>query len=193
MVVGSAAADVGPGRGGRRGTLGTSILWRRWSASRRPPVKVLTERDSAAPNVLAGAKVLTWVTDQMRIHESENVDDQRRTAGVPDQRPPEFAEAVYQLHRALWALATDADDNAQATLAEMTSYARLVRQLLEARERVRRASTVRVARPAPAPARGKSCGGASPGRRQTTRRRHQGQRHAADVIGDINRRFDEAG
>ena len=42
---------------GAGGTLGTSILWRRWSASRRPPVKVLTERDSAAPNVLAGAKI----------------------------------------------------------------------------------------------------------------------------------------
>ena len=88
-----------------------------------------------------------------------------------DQRPPEFAEAVYQLHRALWALATDEGDNAQATLAEMTRYARLVRQLLEARERVRRASTVRVARPAPAPARERSCGGASPGRRQAARRR----------------------
>jgi len=45
---------------GAGGTLGAWILWRRWSASRRPPVKVLTERDSAAPDVLAGAKVLTW-------------------------------------------------------------------------------------------------------------------------------------
>jgi len=175
------------------GTLGTSILWRRWSASRRPPVKVLTERDSAAPNVLVGAKVLTWVTDQMRTHESENVDDQRRTAGVPHQRPSEFAEAVYQLHRALWALATDAGGNAQATLAEMTSYARLVGQLLEARERVRRASTVRVARPAPAP---RAENPAAERLRDAGKRLDDvisGQRHAADVIGDINRRFDEAG
>src|SRR6476646_9231680 len=43
-------------------------------------------------------------------------------------------------------------DNPDETLAEMTRYALSVRQLLEARERVRRASTVRVARPAPAPA-----------------------------------------
>jgi len=153
----------------------------------------LTERDSAAPNVLVGAKVLTWVTDQMRTHESENVDDQRRTAGVSRQRPPEFAEAVYQLHRALWALATDADDNAQATLAEMTSYARLVGQLLEARERVRRASTVRVARPAPAP---RAENPAAERLRDAGKRLDDvisGQRHAADVIGDINRRFDEAG
>ena len=175
------------------GTLGTSILWRRWSASRRPPVKVLTERDSAAPNVLVGAKVLTWVTDQMRIHESANVEDQRGTAGAPHQRPPEFAEAVYQLHRALWALATDEGDNAQATLAEMTRYARLYRQLLDARERVRRASTVRVARPAPAPT-AKDL--AAERLRDAGMRLEdviQGQRHAADVIGDINRRFDEAG
>lgn len=178
---------------GACGTLGTSILWRRWSASRRPPVRVLTERESAAPNVLAGAKIVTWVTDQMRIHESANVDDRRRTAGVPDQRPPEFAEAVYQLHRALWALATDGGDNAQATLAEMTNYARLVGQLLEARERVRRASTVRVARPAPA-ARAENL--AAERLRDAARRLNdaiQGQRHAADVVGDINRRFDEAG
>ncbi|HEY5148888.1 MAG TPA: hypothetical protein VIJ23_03525 [Mycobacterium sp.] len=153
----------------------------------------MTERESAAPNVLAGAKIVTWVTDQMRIHESANVDDRRRTAGVPDQRPPEFAEAVYQLHRALWALATDGGDNAQATLAEMTNYARLVGQLLEARERVRRASTVRVARPAPA-ARAENL--AAERLRDAARRLNdaiQGQRHAADVVGDINRRFDEAG
>jgi len=35
----------------------------------------------------------------------------------------------------LWALATDEGNNAEATLAEMTRYARLVRQFLEARER----------------------------------------------------------
>ena len=92
---------------GAGGTLGTSILWRRWSASRRPPVKVLTERDSAAASVLAGAKIVTWVTDHLRIHESVNAEDQAVRAGIPGQRPPEFAEAVDQLHRALWALATD--------------------------------------------------------------------------------------
>jgi len=129
----------------------------------------------------------------MRIHESANVADQRRTAGVPDQRPPEFAEAVYQLHRALWALATDEVDNAQTTLAEMTNYARLVGQLLEASELVRRASTVRVARPAPA---ADAKDPAAERLRDAGRRLEdaiQGQRHAADVIGDINRRFDEAG
>jgi hypothetical protein len=133
------------------------------------------------------------VTDQLRIHESVNAQDPRQTNGTAHQRPPHYTEAVYQLHRALSALATDEGDNAQATLAEMTSYARLVRQLLEARERVRRASTVRVARPAPAP------GAEDPAaeRLRDAARRHedaiQGQRHAADVIGDINRRFDEAG
>jgi hypothetical protein len=174
------------------GTLGTSILWRRWSTSRRPQVKVLTEGDSAAPNVLAGAKVVTWVTNQIRIHESANVEDQGRTMDVADQRPPEFVEAVNQLHRALWALAIDEGDNAQATLAEMTRYARLVRQFLEARERVRRASTVGIARPVPAPA---ARDHAAERLRDAGSRLEdviQGQRHAADVIGDINRRFDEA-
>ena len=178
---------------GAGGALGTSILWWRWSASRRPRVKVLTGCDSAAPDVLAGAKILTWVIDLMRVHESANVEDKRRTAGVPGERPSEFAEAVYQLHRALWALATDEGNNAEATLAEMTRYARLVRQLLEARERVRRESTIRVARPAPAPG---AKDQAAERLRDAGRRLEdaiQGQRHAAVVIGDINRRFDEAG
>ncbi len=114
------------------------------------------------------------MTDQLRIHESVNAQDPRQTNGTAEQRPPEFTEAVYQLHRALWSLATDGGDNPQATLAEMTRYARLFRQLLETHERVRRASTVRDA-----------------GRRLEDV--IQGQRHAADVIGDINRRFDEHG
>ena len=125
------------------------------------------------------------------------MDDQEHTSDSPIQRPPEFVEAVYQLHRALWALATDEADNAQATLAEMTNYAHLVRQLLEARERVRRASTVRVARPAPAPASARRAENLAAERLRNAGRRLedviQGQRHAADVIGDIYRRFDEAG
>ena len=75
----------------------------------------------------------------------------------------------------------------------MTNYARLVLQLLEARDRVRRASTVRIARPAPAP---RAKDPAAERLRDAGRRLDdviQGQRHAADVIGDINRRFDEAG
>jgi hypothetical protein len=178
---------------GAGGTLGTSIVWRRWSASRRPPVKVLTESDRAAPSVLAGAKIVTWVTDQLRIHEAMNAADPRPAGGIPEQRPPEFTEAVYQLHRALWALAIDGGDNTRATLAAMTNYAGLVRQLLEARDRVRRASTVRVARPAPAPA-ADDC--AAERLREAGRRLSDaigGQKHAADVIGDINRRFGEAG
>ena len=177
---------------GAGGTLGTSILWRRWSASRRPPVKVLTERDSAAPNVLAGAKIVTWVIDQMRIHDPRTSMTSGAQPKVP-QRPPEFAEAVYQLHRALWALATDGGDNAQATLAEMTRYARLF---------------CSCSRPA------SGSGGRAPSGSRGPRRRPrgkdpaaerlrdagrrledviQGHRHAADVMGDINRRFDEAG
>jgi hypothetical protein len=178
---------------GAVGALGSSILWRRWSASRRPPVKLLTERDSAAPSVLAGAKIVTWVTDQLRIHEAMNAAARGPASGIPEQRPPEVTEAVYQLHRALWALATGGGDNARATLAEMTNYAGLVRQLLEARDRVRRASTVRVARPAPAPGANDS---AAERLRDAGRRLDDaigGQRHAADVIGDINRRFDDAG
>ena len=178
---------------GAVGTLGTSILRRRWSARRRPPVRVLTERDSAAASVLAGAKIVTWTTDHLRIHESVNAADPRQTLNIPEQRPPEFAEAVYQLHRALWALAAEGADNTQATLAEMTNYASLVLQLLEACERVRRASTVRVPRPVPTPA---AQDPAAERLRDAGRRLNdaiRGQRHAADVVGDINRRFDEAG
>jgi hypothetical protein len=178
---------------GAGGTLGTSVVWRRWSASRRPPIKVLTERDSAAPIVLAGAKIVTWVTDLLRIHEAMKAADPRPASGITVQRPPEFTEAVYQLHRALWALAIGGGDNVRATLDEMTNYASLVRQLLEARDRVRRASTVRVARPASAPA---AKDPAAERLRDAGRRLNDaigGQRHAADVIGDINRRFDEAG
>ena len=70
---------------------------------------------------------------------------------------------------------------------------RCVGQLIEARERVRRASTVRVARPAPAP---RAENPAAERLRDAGKRLDDvisGQRHAADVIGDINRRFDEAG
>jgi hypothetical protein len=65
--------------------------------------------------------------------------------------------------------------------------------LLEAHDPVRRASTVRIRRPAPAP---RAKDSAAERLRDAGRRLDfaiQGERHAADVIGDINRRFDEAG
>ena len=168
-------------------------LWRWWVASRRRPVRVLTERDGAVAGVFAGAKVLTWVTDHLRIHESVIAEEQRRTGGIPAGQPAEFGEAVYQLHRALWALATGRADHPQALLTGMTDYAGQVLQLIDARERIQRASTVRVAPPAPRP---RVAEPAAERLRDAGRRLDdaiKGQRHAASVIDDINRRFDETG
>jgi hypothetical protein len=75
----------------------------------------------------------------------------------------------------------------------MTEYAGRVVELIEAGDRVRRASVVRVARPA-RPSRGADP--AAERLRDAARRLEEvidAQRHAADVIGDINRRFDEMG
>jgi hypothetical protein len=73
----------------------------------------------------------------------------------------------------------------------MTEYAGLVLQLIDARERVRRASAVRVAPAAPPP---RVTEPVAERLREAGRRLDdaiKGQRHAANVIGDINRRFDE--
>ena len=93
---------------------------------------------------------------------------------TPAERPPEFVEAVDELHRALWALATGRADDARGTLAAMTDYAGLVLQFLDARERVQRASTVRVAPPAGRPTVREPAARASPGRRNPARGRDSG-------------------
>ena len=176
---------------GAAGAAGMTALWRYFTTSRQPGYQLLTERDNAVVDVFAGAKVLTWVTDHLRIYETVLAD--RKTSGsTPAERPPELVEAVAELHRALWALATGRADDARGTLAAMTDYAGLVLQFLEARECVHRASTVRVAPPA-----------GRPMVREPVAQRLQdaairledaihGQRHAATVVGDINRQFDEA-
>ena len=157
-------------------------------------MRILTERDSAVASVFAGAKVLTWVTDHLRIHESaiagtNNGREPFPTSGRRNSPRP-CTNCIGRCGR--WP--PDRADDAQATLAEMTELRAVwSSQLIEARERVRRASTVRVARPAPA-ARAKDP--AAERLRDAGRRLEDvisGQRHAADVIGDINRRFDEAG
>ncbi len=178
---------------GAAGTAAVAALRRRLTAPTRRHVRVLTERDSTVASVFAGAKVLAWVTDHLRIHESAIAGKQHSKSGIPAHHEPQFPEAVYQLHRALWALATGQADDAGGTLSEMTNYANLVLQLIDARERVRRASTVRVPRPAPPP---RAKDPAVNRLRDAARRLEdtiQCQRHAASVIGDINRRFDEAG
>jgi hypothetical protein len=75
----------------------------------------------------------------------------------------------------------------------MSDYATLVLELIEARERVRRASAVRVAPPtAPPPVKEPT----SARLRDAARRLQdaiKGQRHAASVLDDINRRYDEPG
>ena len=175
------------------GATAIAALWRSWATSRRPPVRILTERDSAVADVFAGAKILTWVTDHLWMHESALAQDQRRSTGRSAEEPPEFAEADYELHRALWALATGRADDPRATLAGMTDYAGLVLELIEARERVQRASAVRVS-PPPAPPTVKEP--ASARLRDAARRLEdaiKGQRHAASVLDDINRRYDETG
>jgi hypothetical protein len=175
------------------GAAAIAAPWRWWAPSRRPPVRILTERDSAVADVFVGAKILTWVTDHLWMHESAVAGEHRRSAGSSAEEPPEFAEAVYELHRALWALATGRADDPRATLAGMSDYAKLVRELIEARECVRRASAVRVA-PPPAPPMVKEP--ASARLRDAARRLDdaiKGQRHAASVLDDINRRYDETG
>jgi hypothetical protein len=164
---------------------------RSWAATRRPPIQVLTERDAAAASVLAGAKVLTWVTDRLLIHESAVAEERRHKAGIPVDRPDEFPEAVHQLHRALWALATGRADDPQATLSGMTDYARSVLELIKARDSVRRASRIRV--PPPAQSRRDTEPSAARLREAAARLDDaiKGQRHAARVIDDINRRFDQ--
>jgi hypothetical protein len=108
-----------------------------------------------------------------------------------DGKPPEFRDADYQLRRGLWALAAGQSDNPRNTLTAMTEYAARVVELIDARDRVRRASVVHVAPPA------RPNRGADPAverLRDAARRLDEvidAQRHAADVIGDINRRFDE--
>ena len=94
---------------------------------------------------------------------------------------------------ALWALATGRADDPRATLAGMSGYAGLVLELIDARERVRRASAVRVAPPtAPPPVKEP----ASARLRDAASRLEDaiaGERHAASVLDDINRRYDESG
>ena len=165
--------------------------WRSGAVTRRPPIQVLTERDAVAASVLAGAKVLTWVTDRLLIHESAAPKELRNVGGIPVDRPDEFPEAVHQLHRALWSMATGRADDPQATLTGMTDYARSVLELIEARDSVRRVSRIRV----PPPARPRRDTEPSAERLREAAARLddaiKGQRHAASVIDDINRRFDQ--
>jgi len=175
------------------GATAIAALWRSWASARRPPVRILTERDGVVADVFAGAKILTWVADHLWMHESAVAEDQRRSAGTSADEPPEFAEAVYELRRALWALATGRADDPRATLAGMSGYAELVLELIEARERVRRASAVRVAPPTAPPTVKEP---ASTRLRDAASRLEdaiKGQRHAASVLDDINRRYDEPG
>ena len=175
------------------GATAIAALWGRWASSRRLPVRTLTERDSAVADVVAGAKILTWVSDHLWMHESGVAGEQRRGTGSSVDEPPEFAEAVYELRRALWALATGRADDPRATLAGMSGYAGLVLELIDARERVRRASAVRVAPPtAPPPVKEP----ASARLRDAASRLEDaiaGERHAASVLDDINRRYDQSG
>jgi hypothetical protein len=175
------------------GATAIAALWRWWASSRRSPVRILTERDSVVADVVAGAKILTWVTDHLWMHESGVAEDQRRSTGSSAEEPPEFGEAVSELRRALWALATGRADDPRATLAGMSGLAALVLELIEARERVRRASAVRVAPPTTPPPVKEP---ASARLRDAASRLEdaiKGQRHAASVLDDINRRYDETG
>ena len=153
----------------------------------------MTERDSAVADVFAGAKILTWVTDHLWMHESALAQDQRLNAGRSAVEPPEFAEVVFELRRALWALAAGRADDPRATLAGMSGLAALVLELIAARERVRRASAVRVVpRTAPPPVKEP----ASARLRDAASRVEDaiaGERHAASVLDDINRRYDDSG
>ncbi len=175
------------------GATAIAALWRRWAFSRRPPLRILTERDSAVADAFAGAKILTWVSDHLWMHESGVAEEQRLSAGSSVDEPPEFAEAVYELHRALWALATGRADDPRATLAGMTEYAELVLELIEARQRVRRASTVRVASPTAPPTVKEPTSARLRDAASRLEDAIKGQRHAASVLDDINRRYDEPG
>ena len=172
----------------------TTVMAASWRSahSRRQSVQILTADDAAVADVFAGAKILTWTMDHVRIHEM-TIARAQGSDGTPAERQAEFREAVDQLHRALWSLANNDSDDARATLAAMTEHADLVLQLLRARERVVRASTVRVAPPAP-DTRPKEP--AAERLRTAAIRLHDAassQRDAAVVIDDINRRFDETG
>ena len=175
------------------GVVAAVTVWRLRAASMRQPVKVLSERDAAVAAVFEGAKVLTSVTDQVVIHQSATAPQQRKTRETPGDLASELRDAEYQLRRGLWALAAGQPDSSRATLTAMTEYAARVVDLIEARDRVRRASVVRVA----PSARPKS--GADPAAerlREAVRHLDEvidAQRHAAHVIGDINGRFDETG
>jgi len=129
----------------------------------------------------------------VRIHQSPIAPEQRKTRKTPGDLATEFRDAEHQLRRGLWALAAGQPDDPRATLTAMTEYAARVVDLIETRDRVRRASVVRVAPSA------RPTSGADPAAerlRDAARRLDEvidAQRHAADVIGDINRRFDETG
>ena len=117
----------------------------------------------------------------------------RQSGDTADDQPPESRDAGFQLRRGLWVLAVGQSDDPRATLTAMTEYAKRVLELIDARDRVRRASVIRVAPPA-RPSRGADP--AAERLRDAARRLDDvidAQRHAADVIGDINRRFDETG
>src|SRR5664279_2950432 len=92
---------------------------------------------------------LTRVNVHVWLHQSDVAEDNDAPGGIPVGQPPEFCEAAYQLRRTLWALATDRADDPRAALAGMSHYASSVLELIEARERVRRADAVLVAPPAP--------------------------------------------
>jgi hypothetical protein len=71
------------------GAVAAAALWRWLAASRRPDVQVLTERDTVVTDVFAGAKVLTWVTDHLRIHESVSAGEQRRAGAAAAEESPD--------------------------------------------------------------------------------------------------------
>jgi hypothetical protein len=165
---------------------------RRSSLCGSQPVRIVTADDAGVADVYTAAKILTWTTDHIRIHETATARP-HGASRAPLEWPEEFREAVLQLHRALWTLANNKAGDARATLNAMTEYADQVRQLIDARERVTRASTVRVAPPAPS-TRAKEP--AAQRLQQAGSRLHDviiSQRDAATVIDDINRRYDETG
>jgi hypothetical protein len=102
------------------GATAIATLWRWWVSSRRQPVRILTERDSAVADVFAGAKILTWVNVHVWLHQSDVAEDNEAPGGIPVGQPPEFREAAYQLRRTLWTLATDRADDPRAALAGMS-------------------------------------------------------------------------
>ena len=129
------------------GVVAAGAVWQSLAASIRPPVRILTEHDAAAAAVLEGAKVLTSVTDQVRIHHAAIAPPKQRTGETLGDLALEFRDAEYQLRRGLWALAGGQPDSPRATLTAMTEHAGRVVELIEARDRVRRATVLRVAPP----------------------------------------------